>query len=111
MKEYHWQILQDFHHVKLSGALSSLYSNQILRQVAGGILVVFFPVFLYQKLNYSLTSVALYFIASFGIWFLIIPLGAKIMSKMGLKKSLIFSVIFGATYYFLLNIFDNTNAL
>lgn len=111
MKEFNWHVFADFRRVKLSGALTALYSNQIIQQVASGLLGLFFPVFLYQKLDYSLSKVALYFLISYGIWLLLVPLGGKAMSRLGIKKSLIISVFFGALYYFFLGRFDLTNDL
>lgn len=110
MKEFKWQIFQDFRHVKLSGALTALYSNKIIQQVSAGLVGIFFPVFLYQKLG-SFEKTILYFIISYGIWLFLIPLGARLMTCFGIKKSLIISVIFGAIYYFMLGRFEVTNDL
>lgn len=109
MKEFKWQIIHDFQQVKLSGALTALYSNRIIQQVAAGLLGIFFPVFLYQKLDFSLIKVVLYFLISYGFWLVLTPMSGKVISKVGLKKSLIISVFFGSFYYFFLGRFDSTN--
>ncbi|PIR94238.1 hypothetical protein COT97_01975 [Candidatus Falkowbacteria bacterium CG10_big_fil_rev_8_21_14_0_10_39_11] len=107
MHEYKWEIIHDFKNVKLSGPLTALYSNQLIQQIANGLLGLFIPVFLYQRLQ-SFTLVALYFLVSYGLWFLLVPIGAKMMTAFGIKKSLIISVVFVAMYYWFFNFFDST---
>lgn len=107
MKAFNWEILfHDFKQVRLSGALTALYANRIIQQIGSGLLGVFFPIFLYQRLGESPEKVLLYFLASYGLWFLLIPIGGKVITWLGLKKSLIISVFFGALYYFSLWQYD-----
>ncbi|OGF34620.1 hypothetical protein A2223_00520 [Candidatus Falkowbacteria bacterium RIFOXYA2_FULL_35_8] len=107
--EYRWHLFQDFRNIKLSGPLTALFSCQLIQQVANGLIGLFIPVFLYQKLGFSLIAVSLYCLASYTSWFLLVPVGAKWMSKIGIKKSLIISVVFSAFYFLSLQFFDLTD--
>jgi len=99
-------MVKDFKNVKLSGSLTALYSNKIIQQIAGGLVGLFFPVMLYKVLGFSIYKVGLYFVFSWGIWFFMVPIGAKIMSKIGLKKSMMISVVFLCLYYALARWFE-----
>ncbi|NQT49408.1 hypothetical protein HQ571_01800 [Candidatus Kuenenbacteria bacterium] len=104
-------IISDFKHTKLSGALTALYSNRIIQQVAGGLIGLFFPILLYEKLGYSLYKVMIYYVINWGIWMLIIPLGAMVMSKIGMKKSLIAAVCVGWLWFYFARLFAMEGAL
>lgn len=100
------KFISSFRHTKLSGSLASLYSNRIIQQVASGLIGIFFPILLYTKFNQSLYAVLIYFAVSWGLWFILAPVGAKIMSKIGLKKSLIISVLVGWSWYYFIRKFE-----
>ncbi len=61
---------------KLAPGLVSLYSNRIIQQVAGGLIGVFLPIFLYIYFWGSIHRVLLFYIASFVLFGLLVPLGA-----------------------------------
>lgn len=104
-------VFNDFRRIKLSGALTALYSNRIIQQIAAGLIGIFFPILLYTKFNYSLYKVVLYFFILNFIWMIIVPLGAKTMSKIGIKKSLIVSVFIGWAWYYFIRKFSMDGAL
>jgi len=95
----------------LSGALTALYSNRIIQQVAGGLIGIFVPILLYKMLDFSLYKVAVYYFINLLIWFFIVPLGAKTMSRIGMKKSLILSVCFGWAWFYFMRSFEVNGAL
>jgi MFS transporter, YQGE family, putative transporter len=95
-----------FKHTRLSGALTALYSNRILQQVASGLIGIFFPILLYTKFDFSIYAVALYYFINWTLWFFTVPIGAKIMSRIGLKYSLIFSVMIGWAWYYFVRLFE-----
>jgi MFS family permease len=93
---------------KLRPGLVSLYSNRIILQLAIGILGLFFPILLFKFFNYDIRKVILYYIISFILCALFLPLGAMIMTKIGLKKS-IFAGTFFYLCYFISLYFVNNN--
>lgn len=96
----------DLKHTKLSGALTALYSNRILQQVASGLVGVFFPILLYTQFNLSLLQTLFYYICSYTITLLIFPLGAMAMSRVGLKNSMIIATVGGFGWYFFVRYFE-----
>ena len=98
--------INSFKHTQLSGALTALYSNRIIQQVATGLIGIFFPILLYTKFDQSLYAVLIYFAISWGLWFVLAPVGAQIMSRIGLKKSLLISVLIGAAWYYFIRRFE-----
>jgi len=101
----------DLKHVKLSGALTALYSNRTIRQFSRGLIGIFYPILLYTKLDFSVYKLVVFFLISFFIWMLIVPIGARIMSRIGLKKSLILSVAFGWGWFYSLKWFEMDGAI
>jgi MFS family permease len=112
MKEFNWHLIRDFKHVKMSGPLTALYFSQIIQEVSGGLTSAFFAAFLFQQLGGSVVHMILYFLVSYTMWLFMIPFGAKLMERIGLKKSMMISIIFGAIYYgFLIMFFMEKNWL
>jgi MFS family permease len=93
-------LFESFKHTELSGSLTALYSNRILQQVGGGLIGMFFPIMLYKVFGYDFYKVCLYYLASWSIWVVTIPIGAKMMSKLGMKFSMMLSVVVGWGWYF-----------
>jgi MFS family permease len=89
--------------VKLSPGITSLYSNIIIDQIGSGLVGLFLPIFLWEKLG-SLQHVLLYYLAVHVIYVIVVVFGAKIMSHIGQKASMILAVpfkvlFFGGLYY------------
>lgn len=104
-------IVDGFKHTKLSGALSWLYANRLFQEIAGGLIGIFFPILLYKAFGFSLYHVGLYYLASWLMWVLIVPLGAMAMTKIGMKTSLILSVCFGWAWYYFVREFEINGAV
>ena len=79
-----------------------MYFSVFLMGFAESMIAIFVPVYLY-RLNYPLWLIVIfYFLVSF--CFLILSLlGARLVSKMGIKHSIFVSTIFLISYYLLLN--------
>ena len=84
---------------RLSFDLKALYFNRFLQLAAASLLGLFLPIFLFEELGRSIQNVLIFYILSYLLVGLFIPLGAKIMSKIGLKPSMILGTIFLAAYY------------
>lgn len=70
-----------------------------IRKLALGMVVIFEPIYLYLYFGNSLPLTLLYFGAIFGIYGLLAVYGGKIMAKIGLKHSILYSHFFYFGYY------------
>ena len=104
-------IIKDWREAKLSSALDFLYANRILQDLAGGLLGIFLPILLYKAFDSSLYKTGVFYLIGWAIWFFVAPLGAKVMSRIGMKRSLIISVLVGWSWYFLANKFLQDSSL
>lgn len=92
---------------KLAPGLVSLYSNRIIQQIAAGLIGLFLPIFLYIYFWGSIHRVLLFYIASFVLFGLLVPLGAILMSRIGLKISMILGSLFLVGYFVFLYLLSN----
>jgi len=93
------KILGDYQRTRISKGLALLYTNRTLSSVAGSLLALFLPVFWYIHFDLSLITVLLLYVWNFGLqMFMVIP-GAKLMSKLGIRRSIIFSTPFICAFY------------
>jgi YQGE family putative transporter len=100
-----------FDHPKLSFDVLALFSNQLIWGFATGMVGLFLPIFLFEKFNRSVQNVLIFYIISFTLFGLLVPIGARIMSKVGLKRTLIISIPCLIGYYLGLYFFDNFESL
>jgi MFS transporter, YQGE family, putative transporter len=94
-----FKILGDYKRTKISKGLALLYTNRTLGSVAGSLLALFLPVFWYIHFDLSLVTILLLYVWNFGLqMFFVIP-GAKVMSKLGIRRSIIYSTPFVCLFY------------
>jgi MFS family permease len=91
---------------RFSKSLWLLFTNRIFHLVGVGLMGLFLPIFLFEKFNYQYLPVFLFFIVSFSLTTLVIPLGAMIMSKISLKKSMIIATFFLVMFYLCLYFYE-----
>jgi len=99
-------LIDSFKQTKLSGALTALYSNRVIQQIAAALVGLFLPILLYINLDNSFYKVLAFFALSFLLWLFLVPLGAMAMSKIGIRKSIVISIVFGLAWYYLLQQFS-----
>ena len=92
---------------KLSPGLASLYSNRIIQQIAAGLIGLFLPIFLFNYFEASIHKVLLFYIVAFTLYGLLVSTGAMLMSKIGLKVSMILGSLFLVSYFFSFYLLDN----
>lgn len=92
---------------KLAPGLVSLYSNRIIQQIAFGLLGFFLPIFLFNYFDGSVQKVLWFYIASFTLFGLFVTLGARFMSRIGLKISMILGSLALIGYFVSFYIFNN----
>ncbi|MDD5566882.1 MAG: MFS transporter [Patescibacteria group bacterium] len=93
-----------------SSDIIALYSQRLIQGLAIGLLGLFLPIFLYEKLNFSLSAVMLYYFLTWLAYLFLVQPGARLMSKFGLKLSMMLSVPFLALFYLALYFVDVGNA-
>ena len=83
---------------KISKELAILFSAQLIKSLGWGMTGVFLPIFLYEQFG-SLEKLFIYYIVSSLYFILTISLGAKVMTKFGMKKSMILSLPLLSAYF------------
>jgi len=95
-------------HSKMSPGLVSLYSMRLIQNIGVELYGLFFPIYLFKSFDFNIYYVLFFYIASFGVYaFLIIP-GAKIMSRVGIKRSIIIGIIIYIMYFICLYNLDKS---
>jgi YQGE family putative transporter len=84
---------------KLNSGFVSLYSGRMIQFIGGGLLNLFLPIFLLQLFALRIELVFLFYLAGYIGYALLLPWGAKMLNKIGLRRSLIISIFFAAAYY------------
>jgi MFS family permease len=84
---------------KLSPGFVALFSGRMIQFIASCLLGLFLPIFLFTKLNYRIEYVFLYFAAGWLLYGLLLPIGAQLLNKIGLRRSLRISVFLDGLYY------------
>lgn len=90
---------------KLSQGFVALYSGRMIQLAATGIIGLFLPIFFFIKFG-KISYVILYFLAGYLAYALILPWGAKVLNKIGLRRSLRVSLVFDALFYVTLFFID-----
>ncbi len=83
---------------QLSPEVKELYSSTILMNFGLAMVQMFEPIYLYS-IGYSLPEIMLFFLAVYGMYFLLIPLGAKFAGRFGTERSIELSTIFISLLY------------
>jgi len=73
----------------LSRDFKLICGYQLLLNLIDGMLGLFLPIFLFENFHQSIYLVIVFYLLGYGLYALSVPLGAMIMSKIGLKKSII----------------------
>jgi hypothetical protein len=88
------------HH--LSREIQEMYWAKAISDFATAAVLLFEPIFLYSVLGFSLQQVVLFFVATYGLYFFIMPFGAKVASLKGYEHSILYSSFFMVLYWALL---------
>ena len=85
---------------KLSAGFIAIYSGRMTLTVAGRLLGLFMPIFLYQVFAFDIIWVLAYYILRDFLYLVSLPFACKLfMNRIGLKNSIRLGVIFGSLYY------------
>lgn len=86
------------HHFFLNKDINELYVSVAIMSFATSLIAVFVPIYLYQ-LGYSLESIIFYYIIVSAFFLLFSFPAAKVVSKLGVKHSMLLSMPFLIAYY------------
>ncbi|MFH1412799.1 MAG: MFS transporter [bacterium] len=100
-----------FHYFKgkISRGFIATYSARMVIQAAGALVGLFLPIFLYNFFNFNLQYVLWYYLIGHFIYATIVACGCKFLNKIGLRRSIIISVFWGALFYFCFYLMSNEN--
>ncbi|MFC1615135.1 hypothetical protein ACFL22_01110 [Patescibacteria group bacterium] len=80
--------------LNISKNLAWLYTGRVSIQAAFGVIGVFLPIFFYEKLGNSFTSVLVFFAIMFALTLFLYPLAARILNHLNMKYMMVISVPF-----------------
>ncbi len=89
---------QKFDKSDLSSGITALYSNIVIDQIGSGLVGIFMPVFLWQIFG-KLEWVLVYYFCLYFLYLIFMFWGAKVMSVLGQKTSMILSIPFKVLFY------------
>ncbi len=89
----------NFFNSNFSQGFTALFSGRMIQFVGYSLLGLFIPVFLLIAFGYRIESVFLFYLVSHLAYGLILPLGAQVLNKIGLRRSIRISIFLFAGYY------------
>ena len=93
------------HYPAFSKDFKILCFYQVILSLANGMLGLFLPIFFFKTFSYSIYWVIIFFGVSYLLYSIFLPFGAMLMSKIGLKKSMILGrfvmILFYLTLFFI----------
>jgi MFS family permease len=90
----------------LSQGFTALFSGRMMMFIGNGFLGLFLPIFFLTKFGYNIGYVFLYYLIGYLAYAIALPWGARILNKVGLRRSLRISVFFNAAVYLCLFLLD-----
>jgi len=106
----HFHLVEDYKKVHFSQGLLSLWSGKVLLDFGLNIFGLFLPIVLYQVYGNTDLLIAWYISHSLG-YFLLAPLGGRLMNKIGIRKSLYIGVLFRIPYFIAFYNFESNPVL
>ncbi|MDD5290525.1 MAG: MFS transporter [Patescibacteria group bacterium] len=91
---------------RISQGFVSLYSGRMVLWISDGLLGLFLPIFLYKLFNFDLNKVIYYYLIGNLLYGATVAWGARYLDKVGLRRSLRISIVWGAAFYFIFYLID-----
>ncbi len=85
---------------RVSHGFVSIYSSRMILKIGLSLLGLFLPIFLYELFGYRMHFVIYYYMFGYFLYISTVPLGVRYLNKIGLRRSLRISIIWGALFYF-----------
>ncbi len=82
--------------------MGELFGSTAIADLAIALVLLFEPIFLYAVLGFTIQEVLLFFAAVYAFYIVLIPFGAKIISRFGYDHGIFFSIPFQIIFWLLL---------
>jgi len=92
---------------KLSRDFKTLCLYQTIVALANGMMGLFLPIFLFQQFNSSIYWVIIFYLIGHFLYALLVPFGAMIMNKIGIRKAMLIGRSLCIPFYIFLYFFHN----
>ena len=86
--------IKDFKNLTFSKSILYIYLHKIVAGIGAGFASTFVPIFLYEQYDLNLFPTILIFFLLYFLQSLLIPVGARFMSKIGVKYSMLIAMPF-----------------
>ncbi|MCX6796160.1 MAG: hypothetical protein NTW06_01535 [Candidatus Falkowbacteria bacterium] len=86
----------------LSPGFVALYSSRVIQFVGSNLISLFLPIYLLTVFNFKLETVFYFYLLTHILYVLFLPIGAKLINRLGLNNSFRFSLLLFAAYFFCL---------
>jgi len=86
------------HHFFLNKEINELYVAVALKTFAVSLISIFVPIYLFE-LGYTIPHIIFYFMLLSGAFLVVTPISTKVVSKLGVKHSMLLSMPFLIAYY------------
>ncbi|MBI2108587.1 MAG: MFS transporter [Parcubacteria group bacterium] len=90
---------------------TALLSMRAIQTLAGGLLGVFLPIFLYNLFEENIRPVIYFFLASSFVYVVLLGIGAQFLNTFGFRRALALSILFGVSFYGLFSFVTEENVL
>jgi len=91
-------ILNNYKKLGFSKDLLNLFSGKLFLNFGANVFSLFLPIFLYKYYN-NIYIVILFFLLSSLLYFISLPIGARLMGEINIKNSIIISIFFRLIFY------------
>jgi len=78
--------------------LEELYASVAIMDFAISSIAIFEPIYLW-KIGYSLQSILIFYLMVYGLYFLLVPLGGKLIGLIGYERTILYSCFFLIFFY------------
>ncbi len=84
---------------KVRKQVEHLYASTSIGNLAEAMITLFEPIFLFQVLELSIVQILLFYACVYGLYVVLIPLGAKVASRFGFLHAMFFGIPFMVLYW------------
>jgi MFS family permease len=87
---------------KIKAQIEHLYGSVAIGNLSQALITIFEPIFLYNVVNLTIPQILWFMAGIYALYAFLIPFAAKLVSKVGYSRSILFSVPFQVLYWFLI---------
>lgn len=96
---------------KTAHGFAGIYTARMVLRAVLGLLGLFLPIFLYELFDLQIQYVIYYYMIGHFLYATFVAWGCKYLNRVGLRRSLIISVIWGALYYVIIFLLSRDSAV